>query len=425
MQYIPKRLKTIVGMLKTAWGRTPVYWMWKKPATPMDTVFYNTSQLIHRSWKNFKPRYVVRLIYLYMLLVWPCRALLLILKNLKEYGSRVKRVVGVGYGKQLLDQFRLGLVKNVSPELYYKYELFTLERYSQAGLYITGNVASTLFAILNHFDTGHALEDKAKVDSILSHKGFPTVPLFAIVSKNGIHNSDGQEAGLPDEDFIAKPNLGKQGQGIYRFERTNSDNWNCSNAECYTNMQLLEFLRSLAAQGDYLIQKRMINHPELADLSGGGFCTIRAVTARRISGEIELIFAAFRMPAGKEIMDNYSAGGIAAPVNLQTGTLGSAVSKHPLTEILAHHPDTSGKILGRKLPHWRELMQMATDAHQCFPEYVFLGWDIGIDFNGPVIIETNVVWDVDIIQRSHMLPLGETRFVEIANEYLTDSMSEI
>ena len=61
---------------------------------------------------------------------------------------------------------------------------------------------------------------------------------------------------------------------------------------------------------------------------------------------------------------------------------------------------------------------MALQAHHCYSNNVFLGWDIGITQQGPVIVETNTNWDVDLIQRPCNSPLGGGRFLGISNEYL-------
>ena len=47
-----------------------------------------------------------------------------------------------------------------------------------------------------------------------------------------------------------------------------------------------------------------------------------------------------------------------------------------------------------------------------------IGWDIAIVDDGPVMIEGNSGADLDIIQRSHREPMGESRFGELLAHHL-------
>ena len=423
MKILPGVLKKLVYVPMVAWGRTPVHWLWKTPKRPMDRIYISTSRLIHRNWKDL-PTGILRLIYFYMLAVWPLRVIVLIAKNTSTYGNRVKTRFGIGYLRQILTQSWMGLVRNNDPELYYKYELFTPERRSKDYEYVTGNVASTLFAILNNFDKGSSLEDKQGVAEILQDRGFPAVSQLAVVRDGKVLSPEGNPASPPAEDFIAKPNWGMQGQGIFRFEHLVTGTWKDSRGRELTEIQLRSMLTELAADGDLLIQPRLINHSRILDLTGGGFSTLRIITAMGISGDTEVIAAVLKMPVGAGVADNFAAGGIAAPVDLQTGELGFAVSKKQLAERYEYHPDSRGRIPGRKVPLWNEVVEVARNAHKCFPNFVFLGWDIGITEGGPVIVETNALWDVELIQRPYMSPLGGTKFVEYCVERLACLSSE-
>jgi|GEM_PF-2301547 len=410
-------LKRIAGVLTTAWGRTPVHWIWKKPVEPMDQVRIATSRLINRNWRNLQPGLFL-ILYFYLLAIWPARVFVLVLKNTWAYGKQVKYRFGIGYNRQVLTQLRMGLVRNNSPELYYKYELFSKERLSKDSQFITGNVASTLFSILNNHDTGLSLENKKVVSDLLVQRGFPAVSNVAIATANGIVAPNGDPIELPGMDFIVKPNEGMQGQSIYRFENIAPGVWQASDLAEFTEDQLRKLIAELATSMDFLIQPRLINHPTIIDLTGGGFSTLRVITGIGVSGVVEVVAAAFKMPVGRGVADNFAAGGIAAPIDLESGELGYAVPKKLLGEKYEHHPDTGGRICGRKLPFWNEIVEISMSAHLCYPKFVFLGWDIGIDESGPVVVETNALWDVELIQRPYMSPLGGTRFVDICNDHL-------
>jgi len=53
---------------------------------------------------------------------------------------------------------------------------------------------------------------------------------------------------------------------------------------------------------------------------------------------------------------------------------------------------------------------LARRAHTtAFADHVVIGWDIAILSEGPCLIEGNKGPDLDLVQRSHAEPLGNTR----------------
>jgi hypothetical protein len=130
-------------------------------------------------------------------------------------------------------------------------------------------------------------------------------------------------------------------------------------------------------------------------------------------GGYEATHAVLRMAVGRNTtVDNFHAGGIAAPVDMLSGTLGRAtdVGLRPDVGWCEQHPDTRAQIAGRVLPFWPETMALAARAHAAFPDRVVIGWDIAILADGPVIIEGNSGPDVDIVERVCGEPLGNSRF---------------
>jgi hypothetical protein len=101
--------------------------------------------------------------------------------------------------------------------------------------------------------------------------------------------------------------------------------------------------------------------------------------------------------------DNWSGGGISAPVDLARGTLGEG-RMHPLKgkraeQRFTHHPDTGAAIAGAVLPGWAEIMDTVLRAAASVPFNRMAGWDILVDAEGvPVILEANGNSDVNLLQ---------------------------
>jgi hypothetical protein len=101
--------------------------------------------------------------------------------------------------------------------------------------------------------------------------------------------------------------------------------------------------------------------------------------------------------------DNWSGGGISAPVDLATGTLGAG-RMHPLKgkraeQRFTEHPDTGARIAGAVLPGWEQVTDVVLRAAASVPFNRMAGWDILVDAEGvPVILEANGNSDVNLLQ---------------------------
>lgn len=249
--------------------------------------------------------------------------------------------------------------------------------------------------------------------------GIKAVPVIAMVKDGRIAFQTGE---LPEADLFIKPQAGKGGRGAevwqyddggHRFRKLGSE-------RTVRFERFLEFIASEAVKEPLLIQPRLFAHPDVADLGLSAVPTCRLVTLTNERGDGEPVMAVFRMPAvdGK-VVDNFHAGGIAAPIDIKSGQLGSATNLALApTDRHEQHPATGAQISGRKLPFWSEILDLAAQAHACFAPRVIVGWDICITPSGPILIEGNSAPCVDVLQRPHDQPLGAHRFGELLAYHL-------
>jgi hypothetical protein len=165
-----------------------------------------------------------------------------------------------------------------------------------------------------------------------------------------------------------------------------------------------------------LVQPRRVNHSELADLNNGALATVRIVTCRNEHGAFEATNAVLRMAqGGNHVVDNFHAGGLAAKVDLATGTLDRAtdLGVRPAVGWRDAHPSSGARIAGRILPDWKATVALAVRAHAAFADRIVVGWDIGIMPTGPELVEGNGAPDLDIIQRTHREPVGDARLGQL------------
>jgi len=99
--------------------------------------------------------------------------------------------------------------------------------------------------------------------------------------------------------------------------------------------------------------------------------------------------------------DNFHGGGLAAPIDLESGRLGSAVTRDPQgrPRRVTHHPESGAAIEGVRLPHWDRIRETVLRAASVVGIARYVGWDVLVNSDGvPVIIEGNANTGVHILQ---------------------------
>lgn len=279
--------------------------------------------------------------------------------------------------------------------------------------FIIDNGLKHLLRKLNPPAAREIVNDKLAFMRHCQQHGLPSIPIVAVIDRaqpedalNGLEIARWQTllADAPSELFI-KLIDGTWGIDAFVAERNGDGRWNY----CGRQGDLAELhafcLQRLRQRRGWIVQPVMKNHPTLARImSPNALGTVRAVTHLR-GDEAELLFAVLRIPVGKNRADNFShgaSGNLVADLDPATGTLkmprASRDTAWPDMADVSHHPDTGERIPGFELPFWPELKELVLEAQRTLPALCTLGWDIGVTASGPMIVEANATYDVDLIQ---------------------------
>ena len=201
--------------------------------------------------------------------------------------------------------------------------------------------------------------------------------------------------------IVAKPHKGVAGKGIQKIK-----------VKKYSK----QLYRYLLQENLLLVEDCIVQHPKMDKLNPASVNTIRIITVNH-NGQIDIVGAILRMGTGN-FVDNFSAGGIAAPIDLATGKVfRSAISKYELQRYECH-PVTKHRIKGFQIPFWDECLDMVVSASKIIPSVRTVGWDIAITEGGPEMIEGNHNWNKDSFQ----LPYGEGRRA-LLEKYIKKTMN--
>ena len=172
---------------------------------------------------------------------------------------------------------------------------------------------------------------------------------------------------------IYKPLEGSSGQGIVKYEK---EQW----------AELDAFLAQLRSNGPGILEEMVIQHPEMARMCPTSVNTVRIATLLGDKQE-GIVYAFLRIGNGK-VMDNVDCGGMAARVDLETGTL-KTVGADKQGNTFEKHPITGTPIIGFQIPFFEEAKDMCLQAMRVVPQVRFVAWDVAITADGPRFIEGN------------------------------------
>lgn len=335
--------------------------------------------------------------------------------------------IGPGYARrsgrpvllQLADQVRLYAATGVMPGSYYVFSLYEQPTAERARSFLMRSETKGMLyrLVRKRVRPVSSLSDKAKFEERCRAHGLPVVPTLGLAQEGRLVGLDA----LPEQDLFIKPLNGKGGRGAERWRHLGSGRYSGRDAEL-SGEELRAHIGRQSQREPLIIQPRIANHPSLAGLNSDALSTVRVLTCLDTVGRPELIGAALRMAIDRaSAVDNFHGGGIAAAIDADTGELGQATNlgKDPRIGWLDEHPVTGARIAGHRLDWWGSLKALALDAHRAFSDRLFVGWDITMTPQGPMIIEANGSPDLDILQRTMRRGMAESRFAELLAQRLS------
>jgi hypothetical protein len=184
------------------------------------------------------------------------------------------------------------------------------------------------------------------------------------------------------EYIIVKPADGMCGKGIEKIatQETNAN----------------DLFSRLTADKKFVVEQCVEQHPDVAALYPHSVNTMRLVSIMDDSGEVHIVFRAMRLGAGGGVVDNFNSGGMFVLVG-EDGTISSdAINKE--TTIFTSHPDTGVRFVDTKIPFYTESVEMVRYAASKIPKLRYVGWDVAVTNDGPLLIEVNQHPGHDILQ---------------------------
>lgn len=170
--------------------------------------------------------------------------------------------------------------------------------------------------------------------------------------------------------MMAKPIDGEGGTGIEKYV-------------CEGNAS--ELYWQMKEKGQDLVEGYVEQHEQMNRLYPNSVNTLRMFTIYK-EGKGIFLQAMLKMGNGGTV-DNFSAGGMYTFVDATGRVVAPAIDKADCLHI--HHPVTGTEIAGFSVPDFDRAVDLVCRAACEIPQVAYVGWDVAIGKDGPVLIEGN------------------------------------
>ena len=234
----------------------------------------------------------------------------------------------------------------------------------------------------------HLADDKVKTKTLLHQHNIACAATYAVITQTRAIKAK-WETCKPYDALAIKPANGCGGGGIKILKKDVQGHWissgkRISEAEIFRHITaIISGMFSMGSTDSCLIEECIVAHPFFAEIYEDGVPDFRIITLHG-----KPLMSMLRMPTSQsDGKANLHQKGVGIGIDMEQGTL---TQVYDGKRYLDHHPDNPEVVVGKKIPFWKEMCQLATDTANIFP-LDYMGIDIVLDaYKGPQIMEVNV-----------------------------------
>jgi hypothetical protein len=145
----------------------------------------------------------------------------------------------------------------------------------------------------------------------------------------------------------------------------------------------------------WLLEEYIEQHPVLKSFNPTSLNTIRMFLYQQENGDVIPLKSFLKTGKPGALIDKTENGGASVFIDQATGILQKGFNWSPKMRTLQQHPGSGVPFAGVQIPFWKEAEEMAMFALKVFANTRFIGVDIAISEQGPMMVEMNVHPDPD------------------------------
>jgi len=302
------------------------------------------------------------------------RARRLDLGSVVERARDVSAQFGVSVPRTVVDMFWQAGFHRVGFQDYVDYD-FAILSAAERKTYMTHPISDQLSHKYDHPDYRHIFHDKWEFDRVFTdylHRE------WMMVEDDNVDQLRAFAERHPT--MITKQQRGRSGAAIHRYFANEVDDWDA-------------FHRGLRERGELLIEENIVQHADLAAVCPGTVNSTRV--AAFFDGEKTHILAIAQKFGRGQVADQMDFGGFYTMLDPETGkSVGDGYDSHG--HVHEFHPESGFRIADFQLPMFDEVVAFTDTVARVVPQVQYVGWDIAVTPDGPLVIEGN--WGTGIYE---------------------------
>ena len=283
-----------------------------------------------------------------------------------KIAKKISKKINKNYILIILDMIRAGIKYQAGYYDYQEFEFYNLNR-KQRKTYLTRGKNNQIIKKFNDKSKFYLIDNKENF-----YRGYKKFIKRDWILLNGKNFDEFEDFLEKNKTAIVKPVDGEGGKGVEKIENINLNQ----------NRILYE---KLVKNKQNIVEQCIIQHKELNELYRGSVNSLRMFTFYK-DGRVYFLQAILKIGNGG-VVDNFSSGGMYAYIDENGYVYTEAIDRED--NIFAEHPISKHKIVGFKVPMFEEAVELVKEAAKVVPEVRYVGWDVAISENGPMIIEGN------------------------------------
>ena len=287
-------------------------------------------------------------------------------KNMIKIAKNISKKIKKNYILILFDMVRCGFKYQAGYYDYQEFEFYNLNK-KQRETYLTRGKNNEIIKKFNEKSKFYIFDNKDEF-----YKTFNKFLKRKWMELDGNNKDEFVKFLKENKIAIVKPVDGEGGKGVEKIEYTSDD-------ACE------ELYNKLINNNQTIVEQCITQNKELNNLYSKSVNSLRMFTFYK-DGESHFLQAILKIGNGG-VVDNFSSGGMYTYLDENGVVYVEAIDR--LDNIYNEHPISKCPIVGFRVPMFKEAVELVKEAAKVVPEIGYVGWDVAIGENEPIMIEGN------------------------------------
>lgn len=285
-------------------------------------------------------------------------------KNMFKIAKKISKKINRNYLVILVDMVMCGIKYQAGYYDYQEFEFYNLNS-KERELYLTRGKNNEIVRVYNDKSKFHIFENKDEF--------YTTFDKF--IKRKWIKVDEATKEEFinffkENQEIVIKPIDGEGGKGVEKLKYSE---------------EVVNSVYEKIKDKKYIAEQCIKQNEKLNKLYDKSVNSLRMFTFYK-EGQVYFLQAVLKIGNGG-VVDNFSSGGMYTYVNEEGYVFVEAIDQND--NIFYEHPISKTQIVGFKVPMFEDAVKLVQEAAKVVPEIRYVGWDVAIGENEPIIIEGN------------------------------------